>query len=188
MNKTKETIRSVFVALFAALICVGSFIAIPAGPLGVSIVVQNMLCILAGCILGSVQGAASVGLFIIAGGIGLPVFSGGKSGFATLLSPTGGFYYGWFLGALVAGIIARRPSATEKISPLYILRLSIASLAGFILIYAPAIPWAVLKTGKDLSTILAGYVLPFLLVDFIKAVATIALSLALRPVAARYLQ
>ena len=187
MEKTKETVRSVFVALFAALICASAFIAIPTGPLGVSIVVQNMMCILAGCILGSVQGAASVGLVLIAGALGLPVLSAGKSGIATLLAPTGGFYYGWFLGALVAGIIARRPKNDEKISLFYVLRIVLASFAGFVCIYLPAVPWAVLKTGKELSTIMAGYVLPFLFVDFLKMCATVGLSLALRKVAARYL-
>ena len=188
MEKTKDVVRSVFVALFAALICACAFFAIPAGPLGVSIVIQNMMCILAGCILGSVQGGASVGLFIIAGVLGLPVLSAGKSGIGVLLAPTGGFYYGFFLGSLLAGIIAKRPKIDEKMSVKYVLRICIASFVGFIAIYVPAIPWAVLKTGKEFSTIIAGYMLPFLLVDFLKAVATIGLSLALRPVAARYLQ
>ena len=66
-QKANKTVHSVFTAFFAALISVGAFISIPAGPLGISIVLQNMLCVLSGCILGGIQGAAAVGLFIAAG-------------------------------------------------------------------------------------------------------------------------
>lgn len=182
------TVRSVFVALFAALICIGAFLKIPAGPFGVPIVLQNMLCILAGCILGNIQGAAAVGLFIIAGGIGLPVYSGGASGFATLMKSTGGFFYGYFLGALIAGLIVGRPKVTEKkVTIRNVIKISLAALAGFVIVYLPAIPWALFVTKKDFATIIAGYVLPFIPGDLIKMVVTIILSVTLRPVAARYL-
>ena len=188
-QKANKTVHSVFTAFFAALISVGAFISIPAGPLGISIVLQNMLCVLSGCILGGIQGAAAVGLFIAAGAVGLPIFAGGNGGFHVLFGPVGGFYYGYFLAALVAGFIAGKPKLTDKkISPAYATRIALASLAGFVLIYAPAIPWAMAKTGKSLPTIFAGYVAPFLVVDTIKMVATIFLSLILRPIAARYLK
>lgn len=189
MADSKKTVQSVFTALFAALIVAGAFISIPAGPLGVSIVLQNMICILSGCVLGGIQGAASVGLFLMAGAIGLPVFAGGKGGFAVLFSPVGGFYYGYFLGALVAGIIVGKPKLSDKkITISYALRIALAAFLGFVILYLPAIPWAMSKTGKSFAAIFAGYVAPFLIGDFIKMCATIALSLFLRPVAARYLK
>ena len=188
MTKNKANVQSVFVALFAALIAAGAFISIPAGPLGVSIVLQNMLCVLAGCILGGVQGAAAVGLFIAAGAVGLPIFAGGKGGFAVLFSHVGGFYYGYFAGALVAGLIAGKPKMQDKkISALSVLRIALAALAGFVILYVPAVPWAMAKTGKSFAAVFAGYVAPFLLGDFIKMCLSILLSLSLRPVAARYL-
>ena len=69
-----KTLRSTFTVLFAALICLGCFISIPIGP--VPITIQNMFAILAACILGGLNGAGAVGIFIVLGTIGLPVFSG----------------------------------------------------------------------------------------------------------------
>nr|WP_255947031.1 biotin transporter BioY [Brucepastera parasyntrophica] len=81
------TLKSVFTAVFAALICAGSVIAIPLGP--IPIVLQNAFAILSGLLLGPLQGAGAVGLFLIAGFLGLPVFSGGKSGIVAITGPTG---------------------------------------------------------------------------------------------------
>ena len=103
------TLKSVFTALFAALICAGSVIAIPAGP--VPIVLQNAFAVLAGLLLGPIQGAGAVGLFLIAGALGLPVFSGGKGGFAVFAGPTGGYLAGYFFAALVAVQADRRAPA-----------------------------------------------------------------------------
>ena len=83
-----NTIKSVFTALFAALICAGALITIPLGP--VPIVLQNAFAIMAGLLLGPLQGAGAVGIFLILGALGLPVFSGGRGGIAVLTGPTAG--------------------------------------------------------------------------------------------------
>jgi len=64
----------VYASLFAALTAVGAFVAIPIGP--VPIVLQNMFVYLAGLLLGSRWGLASVGVYLLAGTCGLPVFAG----------------------------------------------------------------------------------------------------------------
>ena len=82
-SKTKHTmLLSVFTALFAALIAVSGFIAVPLPGSPVPIVLQNMMPILAAALLGGIQGAGAAGLFLLAGIAGLPVFSGGHSGMA----------------------------------------------------------------------------------------------------------
>ncbi|MDR1785894.1 MAG: biotin transporter BioY, partial [Spirochaetaceae bacterium] len=113
-NNRKRTTRSVFIALFAAIIGVSGFVAIPAGPAGVPIVLQNMMVLLAGTVLGGFQGAAAVGLYILGGVLGLPVFAGGRSGLASLASPSGGFIVGYFIGAAAAGIFLQAPSVEEQ--------------------------------------------------------------------------
>ena len=189
MNTT--TIRSIFTAMFAALICISCFIAVPVGPGGIPIVMQNMLVILAGCLLGSVQGAAAAGLFLMAGGLGLPVFSGGRGGFAVLTGPTGGFLWGYFFGALAAGLIAGRPSAGSKDNRCFsaenILRLTAAAAAGFCIIYVPGVIWFMHLKSATLFATLAACVLPFIPGDCIKLVITVIIALRLRPVAGRYL-
>ena len=78
------------------------------------IVLQNILCILCAVLLGGVWGGAPTALFLLAGLIGLPVYSGGSGGIAVWLGPTGGFLPGYLLGAIAAGFIAGRPRIEEK--------------------------------------------------------------------------
>ena len=139
--KNRNALISSFVALFAAIICVGCFIKIPLG--AVPVVLQNGLCILSGVLLGGILGGAPTALFLIAGLIGLPVYSGGTSGIAVWMGPTGGFLPGYFLGALVAGLIAGKPSVNEikKIDgKVYVeiksfIRVIIAIISGMIILY-----------------------------------------------------
>ena len=97
--KNKSILKSTFVAFFAAVICLGAFMRIPLGP--VPIVLQNMLCILTAVLLGGFLGAAPTALFLIAGLVGLPVYSGGTGGLAVWAGPTGGFLPGYLTGAFL---------------------------------------------------------------------------------------
>ena len=72
--------------------------AIPVGP--IPIVLQNALAVLAGLLLGPLFGGLSVLLFLVAGAVGLPVFSGGSGGFAVFAGPTGGGLSALGLGRL----------------------------------------------------------------------------------------
>jgi biotin transport system substrate-specific component len=187
--------RSVFVALFAALIAVTCFIAVPAGPLGVPIVLQNMFVLLAGTILGSIQGAAAVGLFMAAGALGLPVFSGGTGGPAAFASPSGGYIVGYFFGSLAAGLILGRPSITEKTGAKQLTKIASASLIGMGIIYFAGTGRLaqIIMQGNSLTLVQAivpavtAGVLPYLVGDVIKLIILIPLTAKLRPVAARYI-
>ncbi len=179
----KQLLRSVFAAMFAALISAGAFISIPI-PGGIPIVLQNMLVVLCGVLLGPVQGAIAVGIFLIVGTLGLPIFSGGVGGIPILLGPTGGFLAGYFFAALAAGFIAGLPSA-EKKTPVY--RIIIASIAGLLLLYVPGIFHLKNVMQTTLSRALSAGMLPFLPGDLIKLAILIPLGIKLRPVMARYL-
>jgi biotin transport system substrate-specific component len=179
----QSTTKSVFTALFAALISAGSVMAIPVGP--VPIVLQNAFAVLAGLLLGPLQGAGAVGLFLIAGALGLPVFSGGKGGFAVITGPTGGYLVGYFIAAFIAGKAVERAPKTDSKRALPVI--ISATLAGFACIYIPG----VLMLRKSLSltivdALLKG-VVPFLIGDAIKAVILVPVTLKLRPIVARYI-
>ena len=77
MNVTDELRMTVYASLMSALIAAGAFIAIPIGP--VPIVLQNFFVLLSGILLGSRWGLASVGVYLIAGALGLPVSRSGYS-------------------------------------------------------------------------------------------------------------
>ena len=191
----KNLLKTTFTALFAAIICIGCFMKIPVGV--VPIVLQNMLCILSAVVLGGIYGAAPTLLFVIAGAIGLPVFSGGSGGLATLFGPTGGFIIGYLLGAVAAGLIAGKPSVSEKkLSKRTVIRVSAAFVAGAIIIYIPGvIRFAMWATGAGkvpqdktaFAYTMGAAVIPFLPGDVIKMLIMIPLSLKLRPVVAQYI-
>ncbi|MBN2141032.1 MAG: biotin transporter BioY [Desulfovibrionaceae bacterium] len=99
----------VWIALMAALMAAGAYMSIPVAAVPFSL--QTMFVLLAGYLLGPVRGAVAVGLYLAAGLIGLPVFSGGRSGLAHLLGPTGGFLFGFLVLAYLAGMARQKGSA-----------------------------------------------------------------------------
>lgn len=198
MNSTPILIvkrRAVFAALFSAIISVTCFIAIPAGPLGVPIVIQNMMAILTGALLGSIYGAFSVFVFLCAGALGLPVFSGGTSGIARFIGPTGGFLIGYLLGAFVCGLILGMPKVREKHGIIRTIKIIVAIIFGNITIYAAGLPWLakVIMTNKSVSFFealpgaLAAGVIPFIPGGIIKIIISVPLAISLRPIVARYI-
>jgi len=105
--------KAVYVSLFSAFICVGAFIQIPL-PLGVPVVIQDMMAILAGFLLGPIYGSLSVLVFLILGSIGLPVFTG-KAGIQVIFQGlTGGFLVGYLVAAIIAGLFALIYEKTQK--------------------------------------------------------------------------
>lgn len=183
-----QSLRTIFIILFATFICAGCFIAVPVGPGGVPIIMQNMIAVLASVILGGFGGLFSVLIFITAGALGLPVYSGATGGVAHLLGPTGGFIIGYIFAALAAGLISGVPSVSEKsFSRRSVLKLTLASLAGFAVLYIPGVLWFMHVTGKPFGATMAACVVPFIPGDIIKLVLTVLIAAKLRPVSARYL-
>ena len=177
--------RYVFAAVFAALIAVSGFFIVPLSG-GVPIVLKNMFVVLAGTVLGSFYGGIALLIFIAAGLAGIPVFviPGGPGVF---LTPLGGYIAGYFAGSLCAGLVCGLPAIGEKKIRLpSLLRLCAASFLGFALILlCGALYMTVLNSMSFRAAIIAG-VLPFIPGDLIKLVISVPLALALRPIAARY--
>ncbi len=193
--KNKNILKISFIALFAAIICIGCFLRIPLGP--VPIVLQNALCILTSAILGSFLGGIPTALFLLAGLIGLPVYAGGTSGIAVWAGPTGGFLLGYLLGAVVTGFVAGRPSVSDKkFSWKNLIRITIAIFAGMVILYVPGIihfaRWAE-KAGRipadktAFAYTMAACVIPYIPGDLLKIVVAIPVALKIRPILAQYL-
>jgi len=169
-----ESLRHlVYAALFAALTAVGAYLAIPVGP--VPIVLQNLFVMLAGLLLGSRGGLASVGIYLLAGACGLPVFAGGTGGLARFLGPTGGYLIGYLPAVWIIGRIS------ETKEPRVALDLA-ALLAGCLVLYACGLAWLKVVTGMSWSKTIAAGMLPFLPGDAIKIAAAAALVRPLRAV------
>jgi biotin transport system substrate-specific component len=176
--------RIAFTALFAALTAAGAFIAIPVGP--VPIVLQNLLALLSGLVLGPVMGSAAVGLYMLAGLLGFPIFSGGGGGIARFAGPTGGYLIGYFLAALTAGLIAGKPKTNASVK-VFQLRVITAVIAGFLVIYVPGLIWLKTRLNLDwIKTFLTGFI-PFIPGDAIKGIAAVLIAPKLRRIAADFL-
>jgi biotin transport system substrate-specific component len=181
----------VFIALFAALICVSSFWVVPFIP-GVPVVLKNLVVVLAGVLLGSWRGGAAAALYLLAGILGLPVFVNG-GGFATFLSPSGGYLAGYVPAALISGFIAGSPSIRDKkITFFYGAQIVVALFAGFLVILVCGAFWLMALNGRSANpqppvAVFLGGIIPFIPADGIKFVLAIPLSFAVRPIAARYI-
>jgi len=182
--RNKKVLSLVFVALFAAIISAGALLAIPIGP--VPIALQNFFTLLSGLVLGPVLGAAAVGLFLVAGAVGAPVFanSGSSMGMARLLGPTGGFLFGYLLSALVAGLIVGAPQAGKKI-PVW--RYVVAVAAGLLIVYMPGLIRLHWYLQISWSQTFAAGLIPFIPGDAIKGVIAGLIAPRLRKTAAQLL-
>ena len=157
-------------AMFAALIAIGAYIAIPLPGTPVPIVFQNMFIFLAALVLGPWWALVSVCFYLFLGAIGFPVFSGGSGGIAKLFGPTGGYLFGFIPSVLAAGAISRGLKHT-------IAGNAAACAIGLLIVYASGVFWLKEAISTDWGRALAAGVLPFILGD----VAKIALSVALAP-------
>lgn len=188
MEKKRKLAGAVLTALFAALISAGCFIQIPL-PGGVPIVLQDMLAMLSGMMLGPVYGTAAVLVFLILGCIGLPVFSG-KAGLHVLIAgPTGGFLFGYLLGALAAGVflsllLPRKQTHSNLKSYLLI---TAAGLIATVVVFVCGIIGFMRVTNSDIGKTLAVVLVPFIPGNIIKLIVMIPLTKALRPVISNYL-
>lgn len=138
MKKRAEKI--VVSALFTAIIAVISQISFVM-PSGVPITLQIFAIALCGYILGVKWALSSVVTYILAGAVGLPVFSGFRGGIQQLFSVTGGFIAGFIVLAVLCGMSAnsgRRVAIISGICGLVlchfvgVLQFSLVSSVGFI--------------------------------------------------------
>ena len=103
-----KTKNMVLCGLFVALIAAGAFIKIPV-PV-VPFTLQFLFTTLAGLLLGGRLGAISVGVYILLGLMGLPIFASG-GGIAYIFQPSFGYIPGFMLGAWLTGRIANKVPA-----------------------------------------------------------------------------
>ncbi|MEM9822566.1 MAG: biotin transporter BioY [Bacteroidota bacterium] len=90
-----------FISLFAQL-----QITLNLNETGIPITGQTFAVLLVGALLGRKWGPLAVALYLLVGGLGLPVFAKGASGWAVFGKGSGGYLYGFVLGAFIAGMLA----------------------------------------------------------------------------------
>jgi biotin transport system substrate-specific component len=161
VSRRPTRVVAIGVVGFAIALALASQIAIPLPGTPVPITLQPLVVVLAGMWLGPVAGPASMVLYMIAGALGLPVFSPyGAPGMARFVGPTGGYILAYPVAAYVAGTLSRRMTS--------VLGRWIAALAGSAVLLLGGLTQLTILTGS-ITAALPLAIHPFLPLDAVKA-------------------
>ena len=153
-------------AVFVALMAVASQIYVPT-PV-VPITLQCFVISTCGYYLGLKRGLISVGVYLLLGIIGVPVFSGFGGGLYALLGPSGGFIMGFLPLCALCAI------AFDKWQGILL------GILGVLICHAAGSLWYSYVGGVDVLSAFVSVSLPFLLKDVILLVASYFLARLLR--------
>jgi biotin transport system substrate-specific component len=160
--------RAFGILIVAAALALASQIAVPLPGTPVPMTLTPFVVVLAGLLLGPLDAAAAMVLYLGAGAAGLPVFAPiGAPGLARLLGPTGGYLLAYPLAAAVAGLLG---AGRERFAA----RL-VAAVVGMLVLYLGGLAQLVVITGSIAAATVIG-VLPFAAADLVKAIVAAALS------------
>jgi len=162
----------VYASMFGALTAVGALLSIPLYP--VPITLQTLFTFLAGLLLGGYFGALSQVVYVLLGIIGVPVFGGGKAGLGVLLGPTGGYLFGFIVGAYVIGSLVQ---ARKDPGLAWLL---LAVILGDIVIYAAGITQLAFVARLGLRKALLVGLAPFVVGDALKCLFAALLARKIR--------
>jgi biotin transport system substrate-specific component len=166
------------VAVFAALVATSAIVpGIPVGALGVPITLVTLTVMLSGLVLGAGRGFAAVGLYVLLGLAGLPIFSGGRSGLGILATPSAGYIIAFPLAAAATGYLTTliiRRTVRYRSALLFA-----ATMAGsVVIIHALGILGMMINGKLDLpKAFLAD--LPFYPGDILKYVLAVVIAVAI---------
>lgn len=178
-SRTVGLLRS---ALVAALIAAGALIALPIGPVPVTL--QVLVVAVATLVLAPGEVLLALVLYVALGAAGAPVFSGGGAGVGVLLGPTGGFIAGFVAGASLGALVRQTvaPQHGPGASPSR--RTIVADVAALAVLLAVtyAAGWAYFahSTGRPAADAFALAVAPFVVIDMAKAAVALVAARAIR--------
>ena len=131
--------------VFTALIAAGAFIRIPIPVCPFTL--QFLFTTLAGMLLGAKRGALCVGVYIVIGLMGVPIFAQG-GGPAYVFEPTFGYLIGFCAGAYITGAIAEKsPQSFPRLLLAGASGLAVVYLMGMIYYYAVSALWLGTRIG-----------------------------------------
>ena len=169
-EKVKNTSRAqsiVRIALTIAIMAVSAWISIPIGP--VPFTLQCFAVAFAICVLPAKECLASVGGYLVLGAFGVPVFSSMRGGISILAGVTGGFLWGYFIGAL-AGLAVLAAFKKMGKDRTFVACLC-ACVAYLLCTYFCGTVQFMGVAGASVQAALAACVIPFVAVDVAKLVA-----------------
>ncbi len=179
-----------YIAIFAAIITVCSYLSIPVGDIPVTL--QTLAICLAAGLLGWKRGTLCVLVYILLGICGIPVFADFKNFYALLASPSAGYVIGFIFTALLVGFatdnLKRLGTRTgEKIKnkgALWVIQFCVLLLSmavGIAICYFFGTCWYMLvykgsATTENLQFALTWCVYPYILPDLVKIILAAILT------------
>ena len=160
--------RAIGIVIVAIALALASQIAVPLPGTQVPLTLQPFVVVLAGLLIGPIDAAMAMVLYLAAGAAGAPVFAPmGAPGLARLLGPTGGYLLAYPVAAAVAVWLG---AGRERFGA----RL-LAAIAGIVVLYIGGLSQLSIITGSVTTAAVMG-VLPFVAADLLKAIVAAALS------------
>ncbi len=166
-----KTYDMAYIAIFAVLMAICSWIAIPTV---VPFTLQTFGVFLAVGVLGGKRGTVAILIYILLGAIGLPVWAGGMGGMGNLLGNTGGYIIGFVFIALIMWGAERLLGRKSWV-------MIVSMVLGLIVCYAFGTLWFMMLYAKNtgavgLGTVLGWCVIPFIIPDLVKLALALILS------------
>lgn len=162
-------------ALLAAVTGAFSYVSFPMVFSPAPVTLQVLGVFLAGILLGPVWGPVAMVLYLAAGALGVPVFSGGAAGIGQLAGPTAGYLWSFPIAAAVVGAVVhrrRRPRQPDEVRTRWL----VAGMAlGTVVIYALGVLGLALVLELDLATAVVTGAVVFVPAEFAKMAAAIGI-------------
>lgn len=170
-----------FVGLTIALMAVSAWVSIPLGP--VPFTLQTFVMVFALLALKPRECVAALAGYLVLGAVGLPVFSSMRGGIGVLAGPTGGFLWGFLLGAAAALLFLQvmKPFLEKRNEGRRSFAIDLAAGVLFLLV-SYACGWVQLMAVAALSpaAAFATAIAPFVLLDAVKLVVAVCTARAVR--------
>mgnify|MGYP000233772126 CR=1 FL=1 len=161
-----KTYDLVYIAVFAVVMAVCSWISIPAQ---VPFTLQTFGVFMAVGVLGGKRGSLAVLVYILLGVIGVPVFAGFSGGLGILLNNTGGYIIGFLFTAVFLAYFRGEKYSFKRYALL-------GCVIGIPLIYVFGVVQLKLITGMGWDKAIMTGALPFIPLDIVKCLAAAVIA------------
>lgn len=154
--------------VLVALLAASAWITVPLGP--VPFTMQTFVLALLPQVVSTRDAVFTVVVYLLLGAVGVPVFSGFQGGLGVLMGPTGGYLLGFAAGTPVAGAVTHADVLPKRA------RGVAAGIALLAVSYVLGTFQLMNAYGIDAPAALAVAVVPFVVPDAVKVVASVGVA------------
>ena len=162
------------IAVSTAILAVCSWLTVPGG---VPFTMQSFAVVTVAALFGGKCGFFTVLSYILLGAMGIPVFSGMRGGIGILFGETGGYLFGFLVGAFVCGKICEKNKSITVMFGAMLLNMFLCYVFGCL--WVAVLYWGG-ENAVGVAALTGRFVLPFVIPDLIKIIVSIVVVTAIR--------